>query len=166
MAAVTAVTNTISRRPAHDAIALLENDHRRMEALLERGEKTTARGARGRTRLLEMISSELSGHEKIEEKVFYPGLRRHPEARDIVNEGFEEHHVADLVLEELHRSAADSEQWTARFKVLKETVEHHIEEEEGEMFRTARAVLTPAQLEAMGRRMAAMRAQAKRARTH
>ena len=57
-------------------------------------------------------------------------------------EGFQEHHVADLVLNELNALARSDEQWGAKFKVLKESIAHHIQEEERQMFRIARAVLS------------------------
>jgi hypothetical protein len=144
-----------------DAIALLETEHRRLEALLAKGEETTARAVKERTALLNTLTTELAEHELIEEKVLYPALQAHPEAKDIVLEGFQEHHVADLILSELHGVAKDDEQWGAKFKVLKENIEHHIEEEEGEMFRTARAVFEREQLQALGARMAALKADAR-----
>jgi hemerythrin superfamily protein len=143
-----------------DAITLLEADHRRMEDLLKQGEQTTARGAKKRTELLNTLTRELNAHELMEEKVLYPALQSHPEARDIVLEGYEEHHVADLIVKELHGLARDDEQWGAKFKVLKENIEHHIEEEEGEMFRTARGLFTTEQLRELGSAMARMKAEA------
>jgi hemerythrin-like domain-containing protein len=85
-------------------------------------------------------------------------LQAHPEARDIVLEGFQEHHVADVIVKELHDVARDHEQWGAKFKVLKESIEHHIQEEEGPMFRTARGVLSREELQDMGARMKKMKA--------
>jgi hemerythrin-like domain-containing protein len=145
-----------------DPIALLEADHRRFEELLERGEKTTGRAVKGRTELLETLTAALNVHELIEEKILYPALKSHPEAKDIVLEGFQEHHVADILVQELHTVAKDDEQWGAKFKVLKESLEHHIQEEEGEMFRTARGVLTREELQELGARMTEMKADAER----
>jgi iron-sulfur cluster repair protein YtfE (RIC family) len=143
-----------------DAILLLEREHRRLEELLAQGEETTERAIKGRTTLLDTLTAELERHELIEEKVLYPALQAHPEAKAIVLEGFQEHHVADIIVRELHAVAKNDEQWGAKFKVLKENIEHHIQEEEGEMFRTARAVLTREELQTLGARMAAMRAKA------
>jgi hypothetical protein len=160
---VRAVTDLRSWGDGHpEAIALLERDHRRLEDLLKKGEDATARGVRERTELLDTITAELNAHELIEEEILYPALKPHAAARDIVLEGYQEHHVADLLVKELHALPPSDERWDAKFKVLKENIEHHIEEEEGEMFRTARRVLTREELEALGERMAAKKADAMR----
>ena len=142
----------------NDPIVLLETDHRRFEKLLEQGEKTTERGAKRRSELLDTLTAALDVHEAIEEKILYPALRPHAEAHDIVLEGYQEHHVADLIVKELHQLARDDEKWGAKFKVLKENIAHHIEEEERRMFPTARAVLTNDELNELGVRMKALKA--------
>ena len=165
-AAAGAVVAVAERLPwgknENDPIVLLETDHRRFENLLKQGEDTTERAAKRRTQLLNTLTAELNVHEAIEEKILYPALKPHAEARAIVLEGYQEHHVADLIVKELHQLARDDEKWGAKFKVLKENIEHHIEEEEGEMFRTARAVLGREELDDLGRRMKALRAELER----
>ena len=156
--AVVAVTERLPwAKNENDPIVLLETDHRRFEDLLKQGEETTARAAKRRTQLLNTLTAELNVHEAIEEKILYPALKPHADAREIVLEGYQEHHVADLIVNELHLLARDDEKWGAKFKVLKENIEHHIDEEEGTMFRTARAVLSREELNALGRRMKALR---------
>jgi hemerythrin superfamily protein len=140
----------------HDAVKLLENDHRRFEKLMEEGEGTTERARKRRKEVLSTLAAEIVAHERKEEKVLYPALKRHSEARDIVLEGYQEHHVADVLVGELKNMDPGDERWGAKFKVLKESLEHHIEEEEGHMFRTARSVLGRDRLEQLGRRMQAM----------
>jgi hypothetical protein len=137
-----------------DAIEMLEQDHRRFEELLAQGEDTTERAVTRRTELLNTLARELNAHELKEEKFLYPVLQAHPQAKDIVLEGYQEHHVADLVVTELHDMKTDDEQWGAKFKVLKENIEHHIREEEGEMFRIARGLLSRDELLALAERMA------------
>jgi hemerythrin superfamily protein len=139
-----------------DALRLLESDHRRFEDLFEKGEATTARAGKSRTELLGTLTAELTLHELLEEKLLYPALKDHPEATEVVLEGYQEHHVADLIVTELHDVATDDERWAAKFKVLKENIEHHIEEEESSMFPTARAVLSREELHDLGRRMTEM----------
>lgn len=139
-----------------DALELLEREHRRFEELLAQGEATTARADIRRRELLDTLTSALNAHELMEEKVLYPALQSHPAAREIVLEGYEEHHVADLIVDELRAVAADDEQWGAKFKVLKENIEHHIEEEEGEMFRLARGIFSRDELRDLAVRMVAL----------
>jgi len=136
-----------------DAIQILEREHRRFEDLLKQGEETTDRAKKTRRELLATLGAELNAHELMEERVLYPALQSHPEARDIVLEGFAEHHVADLLMGELREVATDDEQWGAKFKVLKENIEHHIQEEEGEMFRTARVVFSREEMQELAAKM-------------
>lgn len=160
--AVAAVTKRLPWSAAdQDAIALLEADHRRFEKMLTQGEETTARAIKGRTELLNTLTAELHLHELVEEKILYPALKAHPEARDIVLEGYQEHHVADVLVQELHTLTADDERWGAKFKVLKESLEHHIQEEEGDMFRKARGIFSREDLQALGAEMAKMKAEAR-----
>lgn len=159
--AVAAVTSSLPWSSGDkDAIELLEADHRLMQNLLAEGEKTTTRGVTTRTGLLARLARELNAHELIEEKVLYPALQSHPQAKDKVLEGYQEHHVADLLLTELKGLARDNEQWGAKFKVLKENIDHHIEEEEGEMFRTARGIFSQEELRQLGAVMARLKADA------
>ena len=155
--AVASVAGRLPWSQDDDPIRMLEADHRRLEALFEEGEKSTARGVKKRTELLERLTEELQLHERREEKVLYPALKPHTAARDVVLEGYQEHHVADVLVRELHALPRDDERWGAKFKVLKENIEHHIEEEEGLMFRTARGVLSREELQAIAARMKKMR---------
>ena len=136
-----------------DAIALLKADHDKVKKMLDEGETTTERGVKTRTELLATLKLELTVHERIEEEIFYPALKQHPKARDIVLEGYEEHHVVDEIMGELEATDVTDETWGAKFKVMKENIEHHIEEEEGEMFKNARQVFERQELEDLGARM-------------
>ena len=136
-----------------DALALIKDDHEKMRKLLEELETTTERGVKTREELFSKIKGELTVHEIIEEEIFYPALRDHPKAKDIVLEGYEEHHVVDLVMAELEDLPVDDESWGAKAKVMQENVEHHMEEEEGEMFQKARSIFDRGELEELGRRM-------------
>jgi hemerythrin-like domain-containing protein len=160
-AAASAVVAVAERLPwgkdENDPVVLLETDHRRFEDLLKQGEDTTERAVKSRTQLLATLATELNMHELIEERVLYPALKPHAEARDIVLEGYQEHHVADLLVKELQALAKDDERWGAKFKVLKESLEHHIEEEESQMFHVARGVFSRAELRGLGVRMKALR---------
>lgn len=136
-----------------NAIELLEADHEKVKKLLERGDDTTERAVKTRTELFAEIKKEMEVHEAIEEEIFYPALKEHPKAKDIVLEGYEEHHVVDTILAELGETAVEDERWAAKFAVMKENIEHHIEEEEDDMFAKARDVFTKDELETLGQRM-------------
>jgi len=140
-----------------DAIALLKADHDKVKKMLAEGEETTERAEKTRTELFDTLKSEMLIHERIEEEIFYPALKSHPKARDIVLEGYEEHHVVDEIMGELETTPVTDETWGAKFKVMKENIEHHIEEEEGEMFKQARQVFDADELEQLGARMAELK---------
>jgi len=136
-----------------NAIDLLEEDHRKVKKMLAEGERTTERAEVTRSDLYATLRREMETHERIEEEIFYPALKRHPKAKDIVLEGFEEHHVVDEIMGELGETDVTDETWAAKFKVMKESIEHHIEEEEGEMFPKARQAFEKNELEVLGARM-------------
>src|SRR5215207_11326420 len=136
-----------------NAITMLKTDHDKVKALLTELEGTTERGLKIRAELFSTIKGELTIHEIIEEEIFYPALRDHPKAKDIVLEGYEEHHVVDLLMGELEGLDVSDETWGAKALVMKENIEHHIEEEKGEMFRQARSVFDERELADLGARM-------------
>jgi hemerythrin-like domain-containing protein len=136
-----------------NAIKLLEDDHRKVKKLLEQGDETTERAAKTRTKLFEQLQSEMEVHEAIEEEIFYPALKQHEKAKDIVLEGYEEHHVVDKIIGELEGVDVQDETWAAKFAVMKENIEHHIEEEENEMFEQAREIFSDEELDDLGSAM-------------
>ena len=138
-----------------NAIDLLTKDHKHLKTLLTRA--MIAEGQERREELIEALRAELVAHERMEEEVFYPPLRDNKKTHDIVLEGYQEHHVADLILDELLETPPDAEMWQAKVKVLKENIEHHIEEEEHDMFKKARKVLSEQDLERLGEEMEALK---------
>src|SRR3954454_16156905 len=110
-----------------DAITMLKNDHDKMKKLLNELESTTERGVKTREELFATIKGELTVHETIEEEIFYPALKEHPKAKEIVLEAYEEHHVVDNVMAELYVSRLSDETLVSKATVMKENVEHHIE---------------------------------------
>ena len=138
-----------------NAFQLLKEDHQKVSGIFQQLEPTTERAEKTRTELFAKLKNELDVHARIEETIFYPAIKQEAETREIVLEGFEEHHVVKMLLKELEALPVDTEQWTAKLKVLQENVEHHVEEEEGEMFQKARQVLTEEQINDLGARMEA-----------
>lgn len=132
----------------------LKQEHDEARSLLEELAGTTSRAVRKRERLFERFKLDLWAHHKVEEAVFYSLLAERRKTRDEAFEAINEHHIANGLLEELDSMPKDSEAWLAKLGVLKELVEHHMEEEEGEVFEEARAVLDERQAEEIGRAMA------------
>jgi hemerythrin-like domain-containing protein len=145
-----------------DALSLLKDDHQKMRKLLDELESTTERGVKTREELFSRIKGELTVHEIIEEEIFYPTLKQHPKAKEIVLEGYEEHNVVDTLMGELEALPVTDETWGAKASVMIENIEHHIEEEEGEMFQKARQVFDRDELEQLGQAMEARKAEAMR----
>ena len=140
-----------------DAIVMLRKDHARLRALMARLGRTSDRARVTRRDLFGRLKTELTVHETIEEEIFYPALKEHPRAKDIVLEGIEEHNVVDAILGELTDLEPTHETWGAKAEVMRENVEHHLGEEEADMFVKARRIFDPSELEALGKRMAARR---------
>lgn len=132
-----------------DAITLLKQDHKAVEKLFKQFEKAT-QPARQRTLAQEVIK-ELSVHAAIEEIVFYPAIRgRVPETEDTVLESLEEHHIVKWVLSELEDMKPDNERFKAKMTVLIESVRHHVEEEEAELFPQVRKAVGRKELGELG----------------
>jgi len=148
-----------------NAFTLLKQDHKTVADLLEKIDQTTERGIKTREDLFSKLKTELDVHAKIEETVFYPALENEKETRDITLEAFEEHRLVKQLLSELESMSKDAEEWTAKFTVLKENIEHHVEEEEGEMFESARKVLSKEDQESLGTRMEQAKKEEKAAMT-
>jgi hypothetical protein len=137
-----------------DAIELLKADHKKVKGLFREFEQTGERAHKSKQRIAEQVFHELEVHSRIEEELFYPAVKeRHvAEGDEMVAESIEEHHVVDVLIEELKAMEPEHEQYEAKFKVLTENVEHHIEEEEGEMFPAVREKMGK-ELEMLGQKM-------------
>lgn len=136
-----------------DAFTLLKADHKKVAGLMDKIEDTTERATKTREELFTELKSELDIHAQIEETILYPVLEKAKETHDISLEAYEEHKVVKQLLSELESEPKNAEEWTAKFTVLKENVEHHVEEEEGEMFKKARRVLSEEEIEELGTRL-------------
>ena len=125
-----------------DAITLLKTDHKAVEKLFKQYEKAGDNAFKTKQEVVAKIIEELAIHAAIEEQVFYPAIRKEVgDVEDDVLEGLEEHHIVKWTLSELEGMAADEERFNAKVTVLIESVRHHVEEEEGEMFPAVRAAL-------------------------
>ncbi|MDQ6726395.1 MAG: hemerythrin domain-containing protein [Actinomycetota bacterium] len=132
-----------------DAITLLKQDHKTVDKLFKEFEKA-ARPAQQR-KLAQKVIEELSVHAAIEEMLFYPAVRdRVPTTEDTVLESLEEHHIVKWVLSELEDMKPDHERFKAKMTVLIESVRHHVQEEEKELFPDVRKALGRKELAELG----------------
>jgi len=146
-----------------DAFELLKQDHEKVAGILDRLEPTTERGVKTRDELFAQLKQELDIHARIEEEILYPVLKETKETEDITLEAYEEHNVVKTLLAQLEELPKDDETWGAKLTVLKENVEHHVEEEEGEMFKKARKALSQEEIDELGTRLEAAKKEQKRA---
>ncbi|MGB9179336.1 MAG: hemerythrin domain-containing protein [Pyrinomonadaceae bacterium] len=147
-----------------NAIELLKEDHKKVSGIFEKLDETTERGVKTREELFTQLKTNLDIHAEIEEQIFYPAIKDADQTHEITLEAFEEHHVIKMLLQELDSMPKDSEEWAAKLTVLKENVEHHVEEEEGDMFPKAKKVLSEEQIEQLGSRMEASKQEQKSAK--
>lgn len=132
-----------------DAITLLKQDHKTVAKLFREFEK--ARQPAQQRKLAEKVIKELSVHAAIEEMLFYPAVRdRVPSAEDTVLEALEEHHVVKWVLSEIEDMKPDHERFKAKMTVMIESVRHHVEEEEKELFPEVRKAVGRKELAELG----------------
>lgn len=113
-----------------DAIALLKDDHRKVEDLFKQFEKASGDGRK--QKLAQQICLELSVHAKIEEDIFYPACEGKIDD-DLLKEAYVEHDGAKVLIAEIASGGSDDEFYDAKVKVLQEQIEHHVEEEEKRM---------------------------------
>jgi hemerythrin superfamily protein len=136
-----------------DATELLMRDHATVRQLAETFEKSEDDNAKAEA-VVEIVAL-LKVHTTIEEEIFYPAVQSEVgEAKDIVLEGIEEHHVAKELIAEIEGLKPSDETWEPKVTVLIESVEHHVEEEENEMFPKVREGLGAARLAELGRELA------------
>jgi hemerythrin-like domain-containing protein len=139
-----------------DAITLLKADHKAVEKLFKAFEKLGEGAKVRKQQIVESIIEELSVHAAIEEQVFYPAIRKEVEGvDDTVLESLEEHHIVKWTLSELDGMDPDEERFDAKVTVLTESVRHHVEEEEQELFPAVRQALGRKRLGEIGDAMEA-----------
>lgn len=131
----------------HQFLEALEKDHEKVKGILEELKDTSKTAVKTKEDLLLKLKAELIPHMRGEEKYFYAALKKKDEAKDTAREALEEHRVAETVFNELEELSKDAVSWDPKLTVFKELVEHHIEEEEDEIFETAEDHLSEQQLD-------------------
>src|ERR1700722_5193795 len=138
--------------PKHDAIALLKADHAAVKKLFEQEEKLSKQADAKKAELFAQIKAALEVHATIEEEIFYPAVKkaRSEQVKDEVREGYEEHKQIKSLLAQISSITPSDETYDMKVKVLKEDVEHHVKDEEGEMFPDAKKFLGEKRLMELG----------------
>lgn len=146
-----------------DAIVLLREDHKEIRKLFRDFEKAGDGAHAAKGRLVDKIIEALTVHTYLENECMYPTVRKLvPELEDDILESYEEHHVADVLVMELAAMKPEDERFTAKATVLIESVDHHIDEEEGAWFPKVREQLGRKQLQEIGAQMIELRKTAPR----
>jgi iron-sulfur cluster repair protein YtfE (RIC family) len=129
------------------ATSLLENQHRRAEALLKKLES----GVVDHATVLDELANSLAAHMAIEQDIFYPAIKRVNE--ELVNESYEEHALAEVALKRLMATDPEDDEFLARVTALKDLLQHHVQEEEDELFPAVHAAMDKEALELLGESM-------------
>jgi hemerythrin superfamily protein len=156
----TAAKKTAAKKVAKvsrtDAIALLTADHKRVKKMFKQFDKMKEDGAAGdKQALAQQICAELTLHTEVEEQIFYPATREAIDDDDMLNEAEVEHASAKDLIAQIESGDPSDPLWDAKVTVLGEYVDHHVQEEEEEMFKKARKAKMD--LEALGQQIAAMK---------
>jgi hemerythrin-like domain-containing protein len=136
-----------------NAITMLKSDHATVKRLLRELDETGDRAVKQREMLVAQIEREIKMHAQIEEEVFYPAFLAATKGKDgaeLFYEAAEEHHIVDMVLPALKAANPKSNEFGAKAKVLRDLIEHHIKEEETQMFAKARQMFGDEQLRELG----------------
>ena len=140
-----------------DAIALLTTQHREVEAMFKQFEELSDRAKASKRKITDKICNALIMHTTIEEEIFYPATREaskgEEETEDMVDEAVVEHASAKDLIAQIQEMDPDDELYDAKVKVLSEMIEHHVEEEEKEMFPKTRKLKLD--MQALGQEMKA-----------
>jgi hemerythrin superfamily protein len=144
-----------------DVIGLLKADHKKVRALFKEAGELGDRAHTARANLFSEIAAALKLHTKAEETIFYPALKKKSKAgsdeRDEVLEAYEEHAAAKALIGTIEQTDPKDETYKAKVQVLGEMIEHHVKEEEAEMFKQARSLLSEDELVELGEEIAAMK---------
>lgn len=134
MKATTNKPDGASKTDKNDAIALLIADHKKVKKLFKEFDGLGDSDNERKLELVQEICMELTAHTIVEEEIFYPAARAALEDEDLLDEADIEHASAKALIAQLQAMKPGDDHYDAIVKVLDEQIEHHVEEEEGEMF--------------------------------
>lgn len=141
----------------NDAVGLLTKDHKDVKTMFEQFEGLTDRSKASKKKLADQICNALTVHTQLEEKIFYPAVRKAINDEAMMDEALVEHASAKDLIAQIEGMQADDDLYDAKVKVLSEQIEHHVREEEDEMFPKVRK--TSLDLNALAEEMMALKQQ-------
>src|SRR5205085_11024290 len=137
-------------------IDMLMQDHQEAASMMNRIE-SAGEGDPSVMQTFNQLKQALTLHTQIEEQIFYPALQNNDQTEDQISESFEEHQEVKDMLAEMSGLQAGNEEFMSMMSDLREAVEHHVEEEENELFPKARKILGDSRLQEMGQQMMQMK---------
>ncbi|HET9530417.1 MAG TPA: hemerythrin domain-containing protein [Blastocatellia bacterium] len=140
-----------------NVLEFLKQDHKEAMNMMNQIETANAGGQKSKMELFNQLKSALTLHTKMEEQIFYPELENHQETRDLVREAYSEHQEVDDLLSEISGLSPTSGDFADKIAELRDAVEHHVGEEENQMFPKVKQIIGQEQLNNMGRRMMEMK---------
>lgn len=136
-----------------DALQMLKQDHDEIKQLMlqlaaKKDDKTSDKET-----VFTILTQKLALHEALEEDIFYPAMKQHPKTKELALEGYDEHEEVDQVMLELRGLDFMDAAYGDKVQTMKDKLEHHIQEEEEELFKHAREVFSEGELGELGSRM-------------
>lgn len=121
-------------KQSHDAITLLTQDHKEVKALFEKFDALSDRSKSSKKKIADEVCQALTVHAQLEEEIFYPAVRGVIKDADLMDEAVVEHASAKELIAQIEDMDPGDDLYDAKVKVLSEQIEHHVKEEESEMF--------------------------------
>lgn len=142
-----------------NAIDILTQDHRKVDELIAELESLSGAdtGADSPNTTFIQLRDNFMLHGQVEEQIFYPALKQNPETASLVEHAVDEHQEVKEMLAQMEGLTPNSDEFQRLLKKVKEDIEHHVEEEESEMFVKARQVLGEQKMEELGRQIKQMK---------
>jgi hemerythrin superfamily protein len=138
----------MAKTKGQDILTLIEADHRKVDQLFE--EIESSKGAKKIQDCFHQIYKELTLHAEAEELVFYPAMREYEETEEFIEEAEEEHNSAKILLEQMKALKPNDDEFKTKLQHLIESVKHHVEEEENEIFPAIRECMEDEELSQLG----------------
>lgn len=132
---------------------MLKLDHDEIKGLISQLDAQKDEKTSDKETVFTMLTQKLQLHEALEESIFYPAMNEHPKTKELALEGYEEHEVVDKIMLDIRGLDFMDAAWPEKVSGMKQKLEHHIQEEEEQLFKQARQVFSEQELEELGSRM-------------